>query len=196
MDATSNGVTREDVVAEIVNEVAAADVDELTSYVLGAMHDGTFSRHHGTIRISQKDRRWLRVISTILTRLGSRSWTYQEGIRDVWVIESTYMPMPQSFRSQSALKGYIRGYFDAEGGLPKGSQARFYLQFCQKDQDDLKTVHSALQSLGFPVAGYTIRAFASTLNTGAFMSGARVSCFSTNSSARGIRVRGQDSLAR
>ena len=31
---------------------------------------------------------------------------------------------------------YVRGYFDAEGGMPKDSEARLYLSFGQKDLDE------------------------------------------------------------
>ena len=43
---------------------------------------------------------------------------------------------------------YARGYFDAEGGIPKGRESRFYVQFVQKDRSDLDTVRGALNSLG------------------------------------------------
>ena len=43
---------------------------------------------------------------------------------------------------------YVRGYFDAEGGMPTDPQARLYLRFCQKDRPNLEVVAQILQSWG------------------------------------------------
>jgi len=43
---------------------------------------------------------------------------------------------------------YVRGYFDAEGGMPKDSEARLYLSFGQKDRMSLETVAKILSSWG------------------------------------------------
>jgi hypothetical protein len=42
---------------------------------------------------------------------------------------------------------YVRGYFDAEGGVPSRSQAEPYLCFAQKDRDDLLHLRRILVSL-------------------------------------------------
>lgn len=41
---------------------------------------------------------------------------------------------------------YARGYFDADGGMPRDPQARLYVQFCQKDLRSLEQVAKILAS--------------------------------------------------
>jgi len=41
---------------------------------------------------------------------------------------------------------YVRGYFDAEGGMPTSSESRLYFQFCQKDRRNLEAVLEILES--------------------------------------------------
>jgi len=41
---------------------------------------------------------------------------------------------------------YVRGYFDADGGLPRNPTARLYLQFGQKDRASLEMVTKILSS--------------------------------------------------
>jgi len=43
---------------------------------------------------------------------------------------------------------YARGYFDAEGGMPRRSEARLYLQLTQKDRHNLEAVHRILENRG------------------------------------------------
>ena len=43
---------------------------------------------------------------------------------------------------------YVRGYFDAEGGVPRNSANRFYIQFVQKDFEELEKVRNMLEELG------------------------------------------------
>jgi hypothetical protein len=42
----------------------------------------------------------------------------------------------------------VRGYFDAEGGLPQSPGARFYIQFTRKDRVELKKVKAILAGMG------------------------------------------------
>jgi hypothetical protein len=41
---------------------------------------------------------------------------------------------------------YARGYFDAEGGMPRNADARLYLQYTQKNRSSLATVLEILRS--------------------------------------------------
>jgi hypothetical protein len=129
-------------------ELLEADVRESRAYLQGALRDGTFNRTHKTVRISQADRRWLDVLRVLFTKLGSRSWIYREGTRNVWVIESTCRlekePMVSTDRERAA---FARGYFDAEGGIPRDVRARFYIQYVQKDRPDLEGVRRFLERL-------------------------------------------------
>jgi hypothetical protein len=84
-----------------------------------------------------------------LERLGSRSWIYREGLRDVWVIETTYrLYGEERFEAEGERSAFVRGYFDAEGGIPRDVSARFYVQLVQKDFVDLARVHGFLEGLG------------------------------------------------
>jgi hypothetical protein len=124
------------------------------AYLPGALHDGTRSGLHHTPRFSQKGTEWLFPLATILTVLGHRSWTYQEGkTRAVYVLETSASFLdiefdPDRLRSQPEKIAYVRGYFDAEGGLSQSPEARFYAQFTQKDRVELGKVKAILEELG------------------------------------------------
>ena len=125
-------------------------MDEAHAYLAGAMRDGTFSKMHGTTRISQSYVEWLELLAVLLARLGRRSWIYRESPhRSVWTIE-TSLPFDASptLASRDALRGFARGYFDADGGVPRDPTARFYIQVCQKDLGDLLRLRSTLEGLG------------------------------------------------
>ena len=55
---------------------------------------------------------------------------------------------PDSLNTSEERIAYVRGYFDAEGGLPQSPDARFYIQFTQKDRDELEKVKTILESIG------------------------------------------------
>jgi len=79
---------------------------------------------------------------------------YQEGKdRTVFVLETSASFLDVDFdpeRLGSAIEqvAYVRGYFDAEGGLPRSPDARFYVQFTQKDSVELNKVKAILETLG------------------------------------------------
>jgi hypothetical protein len=124
----------------------------LEAYLQGALRDGTRNARHRTHRFGQSDRRWLDVIGWILDLLGSRSWIYREGRqRSFWVLETTAPFLSLQYEA-AALAGtveglcYARGYFDAEGGMPRHPEARLYFQLCQKDRTDLERLRRILES--------------------------------------------------
>ena len=132
----------------IMAEVRRADASEIRAYLAGAMRDGTFNRLHRTIRIAQADIRWLKVLQTVLHCLGSKSWIYREGNRRVWVVESTCQLGTLDIASPRAAAAFVRGYFDAEGGVPHQTDARFYIQITQKNRSELGQVRDVLERLG------------------------------------------------
>ena len=132
----------------IFPEVSSATDDELAAYLVGASRDACFNRQHRTTRFAQKDRRWLDVLGLALDRLGYRSWIYREGRRDVYVLESSWTSAGLMFRDKRDVTAYVRGYFDAEGGVPHGESARFYIQLVQKDRHDLEEVRLFCSGLG------------------------------------------------
>lgn len=129
-------------------EVMAARANEAEAYLRGAAHDATYSRLHMTTRFCQADREWLVVLAALLTSIGSRSWIYREGKeRSVWVLETSWRPSAEGLQPGDSA-AYVRGYFDAEGGIPRSPDARFYIQFVQKDHDDLEDARGRLVGLG------------------------------------------------
>jgi len=136
------------IISSIIAEVQRANPGESLAYLIGAMRDGTFNRLHKTIRIAQADIRWLKVLQSVIRRIGSRSWIYREGIRRVWVIESTCRLHALGLAAPWEAAAFARGYFDAEGGVPHETRGRFYIQITQKDRNDLGRVREVLESLG------------------------------------------------
>jgi hypothetical protein len=110
---------------------------------------------HRTFRFGQADRRWLEILRLCLERLGHRSWIYREGReRRFWVLETSAGFLSRTFEDDHSRRGstagvdYARGYFDAEGGMPRKESARLYFQFSQKNQRSLEIVTSILQEVG------------------------------------------------
>jgi hypothetical protein len=126
---------------------------EYQAYLQGALHDGTRSILHNTHRICQKGSDWLSLLSLMLNEVGHGSWIYQEGkTREVYVLETTASFLdidydPDLLETEAECKAYVRGYFDAEGGLPQSPNARFYVQFTQKDRCELTKVKAILESI-------------------------------------------------
>jgi hypothetical protein len=133
----------------IDREVRAASPSVLLAYLHGAMRDGTFNRRHGTYRISQATPGWLSVLQVQIVALGRSSWIYREGRRDVWVLETKLdLSEPADYGSRDERLSFVRGYFDAEGGVPRSATARFYVQFVQRDAADLARVREFLVEEG------------------------------------------------
>jgi hypothetical protein len=134
---------------ELLNEVRGASPEEIAAYLLGAAHDATFSARHRTTRFGQSDSRWLDVLRVALSSLGYQSWSYREGAsRALWVLETSWQPRAVPICMESQVRGYVRGYFDAEGGVPRSPTARMYIQFVQKDRADLEMCRKDLMRLG------------------------------------------------
>lgn len=135
--------------ADLNSEIARCGDLALRAYLEGAKRDATFSKLHNTLRFSQADQRWLLVLKVVLRTLDSKSWIYREGRRRVWVLESTYKnPTPNATPSRSEEIAFVRGYFDAEGGVPRRPNDRFYIQLVQKNLVDLEQVHALLRAQG------------------------------------------------
>jgi hypothetical protein len=117
-------------------------------YLLGLIHDSTTSRY--TYRISQKSRSFLAIIQHGIQSMSSKAWIYKEGKdRNVYVLEFAKSLLKDSAITNHRDKiDYIRGYFDAEGSVPRNLSARYYIYFCQKNLADLEQVRSYLLELG------------------------------------------------
>ena len=133
-------------------ELLVTSAMRLQSYLQGALKDATKSALHRTHRYGQSDRKWLETLQVMLDVLGHRSWIYREGReRNFWVLETSARFLSEAYEA-TALIGtgegldYSRGYFDADGGLPRDPDAWLYLQFAQKDRQSLETVKELLRS--------------------------------------------------
>jgi len=76
---------------------------------------------------------------------------YREGrTRSFWVLETSagWLTDEPSFSTKEERCAYARGYFDAEGGIPRDASARFYIQFVQKDRADIARLHAILEDEG------------------------------------------------
>lgn len=139
----------DDALAGIAKEIAASSDAALAAYLDGASRDGTFNRLHRTWRISQSDERWLAALQSQIARLGRKAWIYRESARRVWTLETKLdLSGPPHYRSRLERIAFARGYFDAEGGIPRSPVARFYVQFVQKDLADLARVRDVLLGEG------------------------------------------------
>jgi hypothetical protein len=76
---------------------------------------------------------------------------YREGkSRRFWVLETSakWLVEQPAASSQEERRAYARGYFDAEGGIPRDASARFYIQFVQKDRADIANLQGILEDEG------------------------------------------------
>ena len=125
---------------------------EIEAYLQGALHDA--SRNKRTrIRFVQKGSEWLDVLKDLLQMLGHKSWMYREGKdRDVYALETTAQFLdfnldPIQLKEPEEQIAYIRGFFDAEGGIPRNLQSKFYIQLVQKDPEKVAKLKAMLQAL-------------------------------------------------
>jgi len=124
------------------------------AYLLGALHDGTYNVRRKTHRFSQANIEWLLFLQDCLLDLGYKSWIYKEGKnRAVYVLETSAKFLqitfnPEGFTSSEEKIAYIRGFFDAEGGIPRNPNARFYIQLVQKNQPKLDWIRNTLTNMG------------------------------------------------
>ena len=124
---------------------------EIKAYLLGALHDATFSSNR-RFRFSQKGTEWLKFLQLLFESIGYRSWIYKEGkTRSVYVLETLakfldFKFNPLKLKSKQEKIGYIRGFFDAEGGIPKNGK-RFYIQLVQSNKKKLQQIKKVLKDL-------------------------------------------------
>ena len=124
----------------------------IKAYLFGALHDGTFSSNK-RFRISQVGTDWLKFLQELFRKLSYNSWIYKEGkYRKVYVLETLadfldFNFNPLRLRNDEEKIGYIKGFFDAEGGIPKNEKARFYIQLVQNNREKLVKIKKLLNDL-------------------------------------------------
>ena len=125
----------------------------LKAYLQGALHDASLNKGK-RYRFTQSDIRWLEVLQTILRDLGYASWIYREGkTRHVYTLETLAQFLDFSFdplalETDVERASYVRGFFDAEGGIPRIPHAKFYIQLVQKDKEKIEKLVRILSVLG------------------------------------------------
>lgn len=132
-------------------ELLAANISVSRAHLLGALHDATISKLHGTVRFGQSDPAWLAGVATLCQAIGQRSWMYREGkTRNLWILETSarWLTSETSLTSTEERLAYARGYFDTEGGVPHNPAARFYIQLVQKNAADISKLKVMLEELG------------------------------------------------
>jgi intein-encoded DNA endonuclease-like protein len=118
------------------------------AYLLGVMHDSTERKI--TYRITSKEKSYVQFLADMIQKMGHNAWIYREGkTRDMYVVEFSKNVVKDTRISSIKDKiEYIRGYFDAEGSVPRSRSVRFYIYFSQKDKKDLEQLKSYLEDLG------------------------------------------------
>lgn len=123
------------------------------AYLQGALHDGTYNVRRKTHRFSQANIGWLQLLQRLFEEIGHKAWLYREGKnRGVYVLETSAKFLsisfdPCSLASTEEKIAYIRGFFDAEGGVPRNISSRFYIQMVQKNQPKLAWIRSVLTDM-------------------------------------------------
>ena len=119
---------------------------EVYAYLQGAMHDASLNKKK-RIRFGQKYPQWLHLLEDLLISVGVHSWMYKEGKnRDYYILETVCKNLDFSFDPRTLVtKGekiaYIRGFFDAEGGIPQNN-GKFYIQLVQKNLRKINKIQS------------------------------------------------------
>jgi intein-encoded DNA endonuclease-like protein len=118
------------------------------AYLLGALHDGTVRKL--TFRIAQKDQEYIEFLVKEIKKLGFNSWMYKEGkTRNLFIAEfSRNLLKDFHIKSNQDKIDYIRGYFDAEGGISRDPKVRYYIYFAQKNLKEIQQIKLWLENLG------------------------------------------------
>src|SRR3989442_2898337 len=130
-----------------MNSANDVQLNDLKSYLLGAMHDGTVRQR--TLRISQREEEYVVFLRSLILAKGKRAWTYREGrTRNLFAVEfSRTLLDGHRLRTRKDIIHYVRGYFDAEGAVASPAASAPYLYFGQKNRLDLEKLRSLLCGL-------------------------------------------------
>lgn len=117
------------------------------AYLLGLLHDATVRKT--TYRVATKSKLFAESIQQGIHLLNANAWVYKEGkTRNLWIIEFSKRLLDEvKIISKQDKIDYVRGFFDAEGGIAKSQTVRFYLYFCQKNKEVLQQVRNYLTEL-------------------------------------------------
>ncbi len=125
---------------------------EIFAYLHGAMHDATLNKGN-RVRFGQKYPKWLETLKDLLCLVEVNSWIYKEGKdRNLYILETVCKDLdfafdPKNLSTKGEKIAYIRGFFDAEGGIPHNNE-EFYIQLVQKDLRKMEAIKEILIKLG------------------------------------------------
>src|SRR3989338_8156069 len=145
-------------------------IEREVAYLLGAMRDSTIDFREGKnyeIKIAQKNSEWLTVLQDIFLRHFGNAGKITKHVNNTAILrvngkeivrkllELSEMKIPQeNWDTPNIIKRqrpeiqtqYIRGFFDAEGGLPKNpaTATQRYISFSQKNRESLEFVREIL----------------------------------------------------
>src|SRR5438132_9097005 len=130
-----------------MNSANDVQLNDLKSYLLGAMHDGTVLQR--TLRISQREEEYVVFLRALILAKGKRAWTYREGrTRNLFVVEFSRILLDgHRLRTRKEIIHYVRGYFDAEGAVASPVASAPYLYFGQRNRLDLEELRGLLCGL-------------------------------------------------
>ena len=157
-------------------------LDPEVAYLLGALRDSTIDIRKGKnyeIKIAQKESEWLSVLQGIFLRHFNNAGRITQHSKDAKILritgkETTYkileisqMKVPQvtwktpkiiQEQKNSVQLQYLRGFFDAEGGLPRNPETakQKYISFSQKNKESLQFLRALLINNGFRPTNLTI----------------------------------------
>ena len=143
-------------------------------YLLGAMRDATVDFRKGKnyeVKISQKTKQWLQLIQSIFNKEFGKEGRITRHMKGYWIlrindkqlvtkiIEISGIKIPQenwgtpedirNCSDKETITSYIRGFFDAEGGLPRkiDIDSQKYIIFSQKNKESLEFIRKKLQEI-------------------------------------------------
>ncbi|MBI2075828.1 MAG: hypothetical protein HYT72_01095 [Candidatus Aenigmarchaeota archaeon] len=145
------------------------------AYLLGALRDATADVRKGKnyeIKIAQKETEWLRLLQKLFKKNFGFRGNITKHVNGTEILrlsgkaivqnilEISEMKIPQELWNTPTIirkqppeiqKDYLRGFFDAEGGLPKDPKnaKQKYLSFSQKNREPLEFLRGVLIKQNF-----------------------------------------------
>ena len=144
------------------------------AYLLGALRDGSIDLREGKnyeIKIFQNSEDWLLILKQIIDKNFNTKSNVNNGLVRITrkeivskIIEISNMTIPQvnwntpeiikESLSKKIITSYIRGFWDAEGGLPKNpiktkKAEERYISFHQKNKEALDFIREKLIDFGY-----------------------------------------------
>ena len=152
------------------------------AYLLGALRDSTIDIRKGKnyeIKIAQKESEWLSVLQGIFLRHFNNAGRITQHSRDAKILritgketaykilEISQMKVPQvnwntpkiiEEQTNDIQLQYLRGFFDAEGGLPRDPEnaKQKYISFSQKNRESLEFLRTLLMKNSFRPTNLTV----------------------------------------